>query len=164
MRMKIFTGLLALCLIGSFNFDATGQGRQSQSNAGSLVADKLHTPPKGSAERQAIMDALREDYNDRQSPGYQPHRGNITFVVAFLKVHNGWAWVYAEPHSSDPNDSFGENSGFLLRNLNGKWKLMALPPVVDDPNDPESLDYPTRRDVQRIKLKYPAMPTDIFPK
>jgi hypothetical protein len=26
-----------------------------------------------------------------------------------------------------------------------------LPPMVNDPNDPENLDYPTRKDVEKIK-------------
>ncbi|MDQ3818094.1 MAG: hypothetical protein M3362_10415 [Acidobacteriota bacterium] len=137
------------------------QTGETQSGQGE-VADPLHTPPKGSPERQAIMDAMREDFNDRSSPTYQPHKGQITFVVNYLKVHNGWAWVYATPQSSDPRDSFGENNGVLLHRENGKWRLMALPPMVEDPNDPENLDYPTPKDVQRIKQKYPSMPTDII--
>src|SRR4051812_17863250 len=48
------------------------------------VADELHTPLTGSPERQALMDALREAYNQNHS-----YRGNITFVVNYLKVHNG---------------------------------------------------------------------------
>jgi hypothetical protein len=128
------------------------------------VTDKLHAPPKGSAERQALMDALRDEYKtDRNSDG-KPYRGNVTFVVNYLKVHNGWAWTYAEPHSSDPTDQFGENSGFLLHLEGGRWKIVNLPPMIDDPDDPENLDYPTRKDVERIRKMYPSIPTDIFPK
>jgi len=139
----------------------TSFGDASPSN--NELNDQIHTPPKGSTERQAIMDGLRDEYNDRGSPVFQPHSGDLTFVVNFLKVHNGWAWIYAEPHSSDPRDSFGENSGFLLHLDNGKWKLMALPPMLDDPDDPENLDYPSTKDVKEIKQKYPSAPTDIFP-
>jgi len=28
---------------------------------------------------------------------------------------------------------------------------MKMPPMVEDPNDPENLDYPTSRDVEGIK-------------
>lgn len=122
------------------------------------VADELHTPPMGSPERQALMDALRESYNTGHS-----YRGNITFVVNYLKVHNGWAWVYPEPRSTDSRDQFGENNGFLLHQENGRWQVMKVPPMVDDPDDPENLDYPTRKDVERIKKMYPSIPTDIFP-
>jgi hypothetical protein len=130
----------------------------------SEVSDQLHTPEKGSLERQGMMDALRDEFNDRRSPGYQPHRGSVIFVVNYLKAHNGWAWTYADPHSSDASDSFGENSGFLLHQEGGQWKVMRLPPMASDPSDPENLDYPSRRDVEKIRQKYPTAPADIFPK
>ena len=129
----------------------------------SEVADELHTPPKGSDERQALMDALRDEYKTRRNIDGKPYRGNITFVVNYLKVHNGWSWTYAEPQSSDPNEQFGENSGFLLHQVKGQWKIMKVPPMVDDPDDPENLDYPTRKDVERMRKMYPSIPTDIFP-
>ncbi|MDT4897342.1 MAG: hypothetical protein QOH25_2419 [Acidobacteriota bacterium] len=129
----------------------------------SQVADELHTPPKGSEERQAIMDALRDQYKNSRNSDGKPNRGNITFVVNYLKAHNGWAWTYAEPQSSDPNDQFGENSGFLLQQAKGQWKVMKVPPMVDDPDDPENLDYPTRKDIERIRKMYPSIPADIFP-
>ena len=132
--------------------------------ASNEVSDQLHTPEKGSLERQGMMDALRDEFNDRRSPSYQPHRGTIIFVVNYLKAHNGWAWTFAAPHSSDPSDSFGENSGLLLHQEGGQWKVMRLPAMVNDPNDPENLDYPSRRDVDKIRQKYPIAPTDIFPK
>ncbi|HVS81419.1 MAG TPA: hypothetical protein VHE60_06775 [Pyrinomonadaceae bacterium] len=132
--------------------------------ASSEVVDQLHTPEKGSLERQGMMDALREEVNDRRSPNYQPHRGSIIFVVNYLKAHNGWAWTYAAPHSSDPNDSFGENSGFLLHQEGGQWKVMKLPAMVEDPDDPENLGYPTRKVVEKIRKMYPSIATDIFQK
>lgn len=132
--------------------------------ASSEVADQLHTPEKGSLERQGMMDALRAALDDRKSGYYQAHRGNIVFVVNYLKAHNGWAWTFSDPHSSDPNDSFGETSGYLLHQEGGQWKVMKLPAMVNDPNDPENLDYPTRKDVERIRQQYPTAPTDIFPK
>jgi hypothetical protein len=145
-------------------FESTEQQPSEPTTASSEVIDQLHTPEKGSLERQGMMDALRDEFNDRRSPSYQPHRGTIIFVVNYLKAHNGWAWTFADPHSSDTSDSFGENSGFLLRQEGGQWKVMRLPAMVNDPNDPENLDYPSRRDVEKIRQKYPAIPTDIFPK
>ncbi len=41
---------------------------------------------------------------------------------------------------------------------------MKLPPMVKDPDDPENLDYPTRKDVERIRKMYPSIATDIFQK
>jgi hypothetical protein len=136
-----------------------GASRQTGEKAAGSgeVKDELHTPAIGSPERQALMDALRDEYKSR------PYRGSITFVVNYLKIHNGWAWTYPEPRSTDPHDQFGENSGFLLHQVNGQWKVMNLPPMVDDPDDPENLDYPTRKDVERFRKMYPSIPTDIFP-
>lgn len=128
------------------------------------VTDELHTPAKGTDERQAIMDALRGEFNNRQSPFYTPHRGAITFVVNRLQVHNGWAWMNGYPQSSDPQDSFVEYSGFLLHSQDGRWGVMRLPPMVNDPNDPENLDYPSRKDVEKIRQKFPTAQADIFPK
>lgn len=140
---------------GGVGATAQAGGKATDSNE---VADELHTPPMGSPERQGLMDALREQYGKSH-----PFRGNITFVVNYLKVHNGWAWTYPEPRSTDPQDQFGENSGFLLHKVNGQWQVMKVPPMVDDPDDPENLDYPTRKDVERMKKMYPSIPTDIFP-
>ncbi len=144
---------------------STSNEQQSETaTANNEVPDDLHTPAKGSDERQAIMNALRAEFDNRQSPYYASHRGAIVFVVNRLQVHNGWAWMYGYPHSSDPRDSFGEYSGFLLHDQDGRWSVMRLPPMVNDPNDPENLDYPSRKDVEKIRQKYPTAPLDIFPK
>jgi hypothetical protein len=147
--------------------DAPPSGNEKQSEpwvTSNDIRDELHTPGKGTEERQAIMDALREDFNNRQGPYYTPHRGAITFVINRLQVHNGWAWMFGYPQSSDPKDSFGEYSGFLIHTQDGRWSVMRLPPMVDDPNDPEKLDYPSRRDVEKIRQKFPSAPLDIFSK
>jgi hypothetical protein len=141
-----------------------GSDPSAPANAGDEVKDQLHTPAKGSDERQAIMDALRAEFDNRKGSYYTPHRGTIVFVVNRLQVHNGWAWMLGYPHSSDAQDSFGEYNGFLLHLQGGQWTLMGLPPMVNDPNDPENLDYPSRKDVEKIKQKFPSIPTDIFSK
>lgn len=150
---------------GRAEVPSTGNEKQSQPAATSNeISDELHTPAKGSDERQAIMDALREEFSNRQGSLYTPHRGAITFVVNRLQVHNGWAWINGYPHSSHPQDSFGEYSGFLLHSQDGRWGVMRLPPMVNDPNDPENLDYPSRKDVEKIRQKFPTVPIDIFAK
>src|SRR5690348_12045214 len=53
----------------------------------SEISDELHTPEKGSTERQAIMDALRGNQN-------------VVFQVNYLKVHNGWCWIDTTPLDS----------------------------------------------------------------
>ncbi|MEK6337254.1 MAG: hypothetical protein AABM67_20220 [Acidobacteriota bacterium] len=145
---------------------ATGGSETTGDHAtgGNQIVDQLHTPAKGTEERQTIMDALRAAFDNRQSPYYTSHRGAITFVVNRLQVHNGWAWMLGYPQSSDSQDSFGEYSGFLLHSVDSKWSVMRLPPMVNDPNDPENLDYPSRKDVEKIIQKYPTAPADIFSK
>ncbi|MDP9004860.1 MAG: hypothetical protein M3N12_08730 [Verrucomicrobiota bacterium] len=138
----------------------TGKVPLAESNKTREVADKLHTPAEGSVERRALMDALREHYKGRQEFSGQTHRGHLTFRVYYLKVHSGGAWTYAEPHSSDPNDGFAENSGFLLHLTNGRWKVMKLPPMDDNGDGDRD---PSARDVERIRKMYPSIPTDIIP-
>ncbi len=52
-------------------------------------ADKLHTPAEGSAERAAILEGLRRHWQASRNPDDgKTYRGNITFRVSYLKVHN----------------------------------------------------------------------------
>jgi hypothetical protein len=125
------------------------------------VADKLHTPAEGSAERGAILDGLRQHWQASRNPDDgKTYRGKITFRVSYLKVHNGWAWVQAEPRSSISKEGFPENSGFLLQLKAGRWEVMKLPPM-DDNGDGAS--NPSSADLARIKKMYPSVATDIIP-
>ena len=125
------------------------------------TADKLHTPAAGSAERTGIMDGLREYYKTHPYPNAAPWKGRITFRVNYLKVHNGWAWIYPEPQSSDPKDSFGENDGYLLHLSEGRWTVMAMPKMDDNLDGSRA---PTAKDIARLQKKYPSLPADIIPK
>ncbi|MCX6981509.1 MAG: hypothetical protein NTV08_12250 [Verrucomicrobia bacterium] len=125
------------------------------------AADKLHTPAAGSAERTGIMDGLREYYKAHPYPHAAPWKGRITFRVNYLKVHNGWAWIYPEPQSSDPKDSFGENDGYLLHLSEGRWAVMAMPKMDDNLDGSRA---PTTKDIARLQKKYPSLPADIIPK
>jgi hypothetical protein len=125
------------------------------------VADKLHTPAEGSAERVAILDGLRRHWQTTRNPDNgKTYRGKITFRVIYLKVHNGWAWVQAEPRSSLPKERFPENSGFLLRLKAGRWDVVKLP-SMDDNGD--GAFNPSPADLQRIRKMYPSIATDIIP-
>ena len=125
------------------------------------AADKLHTPAAGSAERAGIMDGLREYYKAHPYPHAAPWKGRITFRVNYLKVHNGWAWIYPEPQSSDPKDSFGENDGYLLHLSDGRWAVMTMPKMDDNLDGSRA---PTAKDIARLQKKYPSLPADIIPK
>jgi hypothetical protein len=126
-----------------------------------VVAEKLHTPTEGSAERTAILDGLRRHWQTTRNPdGGKPYRGKITFKVNYLKVHNGWVWVYAEPRSSLPKEGFPENSGFLLQMKAGRWEVMKLP-TMDDNGD--GTFNPSPADLARIKKMYPSVAADVIP-
>jgi hypothetical protein len=125
------------------------------------VADKLHTPAEGSAEREAILEGLRRHWQASRNPDDgKTYRGKITFHVSYLKVHNGWAWVQAEPRSSIAKEGFPENSGFLLQLKAGRWEVMKLP-SMDDNGD--GTFNPSPADLERIKKMYPSVATDIIP-
>ena len=125
------------------------------------VDDKLHTPPEGSAERRALLEALRQHWKSTRNPeNGKPYRGKITFHVGYLKVHNGWAWVNADPRSSDPKERFPENSGFLLHLKTGRWEVMKTPPMDD--NGDGAFD-PSPGDLGRIRKMYPSIATDVIP-
>jgi hypothetical protein len=107
--MKLFRIVLAIAILLGLSVDVLNRPRQApgapkQSNgraqaiAGRTVQpsgglkfiqarDQLHTPQRGSAERQAIMDGLREEYKENRDPDGKPYRGKLTFTVNYLKVH-----------------------------------------------------------------------------
>jgi hypothetical protein len=161
--MKVVTkGLMllgSLCLGSVVLIPATAAA--SPTKQAETVADKLHTPPEGSAERNAILDGLRKHWQTTRNPNDgRTYRGKITFHVGYLKAHNGWAWVYADPRSSLPKEPFPENSGFLLHLQAGHWEVMKLPPM-DDNGD--GAFNPSPADLVRIKKMYPSIAPDIIP-
>ncbi len=153
----MFFGCLCLCAV-AFTPPASLAAPEKKAET---VADKVHTPAEGSAERTAIRDGLRRHWQTTRNPDTgKSYEGKITFKVNYLKVHNGWAWVYAEPRSSLPKEGFPENSGFLLQLKAGRWEAMKLPPM-DDNGD--GAFNPSPADLARIKKMYPSVATDIIP-
>ena len=133
----------------------------SPSKQPDAVSDKSRTPAEGSAEREAILEGLRRHWQNVRNPDDgRTYRGKITFRVNYLKLHNGWAWVYAEPHSSLSKERFPENSGFLLHRNAGRWEVMKLPPM-DDNGD--GAFNPSPADVERIRKMYPTVAADVIP-
>jgi hypothetical protein len=156
-KSLLFFGCLCLCAVALIPPRALA-APEKQTEA---FADKLHTPAEGSAERTAILDGLRRHWQTTRNPDNgKAYRGKITFKVNYLKVHNGWAWVYSDPRSSAPKESFPENSGFLLQLKAGRWDVMKLP-SMDDNGD--GTFNPSPADLTRIKKMYPSVATDIIP-
>jgi len=115
--------------------------------SGCATLSSPHTPPEGSAERNAILEATREGFA-RQG------RKNLVLVVIDLKVHNGWAWIQVKPHSADGQNHYESQSG-LLQELKPKWKLLEWMPSE------QGTDYP--KYFKELKAKYPNTPQDILP-
>ncbi len=115
--------------------------------SGCASVNTAHTPPDGSAERNAILQAVHHALA-RQG------RKNLVLVVPYLKVHNGWAWIQVNPQSADGRQHYESQSG-LLQEKAGKWTLLEWMPAE------EGTDY--TKYFKNLKAKYPAAPTDIFP-
>lgn len=126
-----FSGLACLFLI------------QCSSTTG--VEPGPYTPPPGSAERDAIFDAMR-------AHGGVPDR---VFVVRYLKVQNGWAWASGNPQSPDGKNRYEPESALLNNNGFG-WRVVAQPCSEEGCN--------FRKEVARIRAAFPAAPAGIFPK
>ena len=116
----------------------------------SPAQDEVHTPEMGSSERQAIMDALRGNED-------------IRFQVHHLKVHNGWCWVDTTPLDKSGHAT-AEGGPNLLHFENGRWKVMDLSKVPEDPNDPLGAEDASPAYVRNVMKTFPGVPKDIFPK
>ncbi len=114
-----------------------------------------YTPVKGSAERAAIMDALRTEI--KKMSDY-----DVIFRVSHLKLKNNWAWVVAEPQSRDGTQNYESMIG-LLQKKNGRWVYVEGPPeAVTCDEDPECAD--SARYYRKLAKTYPGVSLDIFPK
>jgi len=109
-----------------------------------------HTPAAGSAERQGILDALRGDQE-------------IKFKVHYLKVHDGWCWIDTTPLDKTGHAT-AEGGPNLLHLENGKWKVLDLAQVPEDPKDPLGAEDASPGFVKNVMKTFPGVPRDIFPK
>jgi hypothetical protein len=103
-----------------------------------------YTPPAGSEERKAILNAMRAlgDIHDR------------VFVLRYLKVQKGWAWLMGDPQSPDGKNHY-ESESALLRNEGAGWKVLDQPCT--------EADCDSKKEMARIRAAYPKAPADIFP-
>src|SRR5712675_2730363 len=99
-----------------------------------------HTPPDGSAERNAMLQAVHHALA-RQG------RKNLVLVVPYLKVHNGWAWIQVNPQSANGKQHYESQSGLLQEKATNKWTLLEWRPAE------EGTDY--GKYFRNLKAKYP---------
>jgi hypothetical protein len=99
-----------------------------------VTAQNVHTPEKGSAERTAILDALRV-------PVERELKQKIVFAADNFNVSGSWAFLGGRPQSTaggEPNyrgtqyqqardaGMFDNNFFAVLKNTGGKWKVVTF--------------------------------------
>jgi hypothetical protein len=99
----------------------------------SHAADGIHTPEKGSSERQQLLDAAR-------APVQKKLGRDVRFTVEQIRAGQGWGFVYARMQDEDGKvidyagtplaDAAGQ--GYvspdyvaLLQRVDGQWELRA---------------------------------------
>lgn len=95
-----------------------------------LAAGEVMTPPPGSPERKAILDAVRGQF------GRQAHR--IVFEVRTMNVAAGFAWVTVMPlYASGKRVGCIEGddlqSEFWLKREHGRWTVASGSACAGDP-------------------------------
>jgi hypothetical protein len=118
--------------------------------------DQLHTPSKDSAERKAILDAVRDEYKEGED-----HPAD--FKVNYLKVHKGWAWVNVTPLDAK-GEQVADPAPLLFRHEQEKWVAKDLNDVGGDYDESEGPADPGPKYIKALLKKYPDMPADIIPK
>lgn len=148
MKIRSAAATILLLLAGAGAADARPWARDHVAQA-----DSAHTPARGSAERKAIMDALRAH---RRQFDAQP----VIFVVQHLRVQRGWAWATVAPQSPDGRSRYEEESS-LLRLRAGRWAVVETMPA---PGEREGT--PDEEDCawfQHLRRRFTAMPIAILP-
>jgi hypothetical protein len=85
------------------------------------VVGDVTSPPPGSPERKAILDALRPPLN-------QLAGRDVKFLQPDIKVLDGWARVYSgfeADDSSDLPEEFDLDYMGLAQRVNGKWEIRS---------------------------------------
>ena len=120
MRKLLFAGLAATFVLA---------GGAEPAAAQRAVVNATAAPAPGSAQRRAILDAMRPAIERRLGP-------DVEFVVDDMRVANGWAFVMAGPQrrGGRPIDgrrhfrNFDEMDGLtvtaLLNFRSGRWTLV----------------------------------------
>lgn len=119
-----------------------------------FAQEDAYTPPKGSQERKAILDALRDTLKTFDV-------GKVVFVVRHLKVKNSWAWVETYPQSPDGASKY-EPVDALLHKEGNNWVVKAMRPCCGEcADDPECEDI--KRYYRKLMREFPSVPKEIFP-
>ena len=137
-------------LVVSFALVACGPwGPVCAQPPGAGASAAAHTPPPGSGERKAILDALRV-------PVERTYHERIVFVVERLKVGAGYAYadVGAQGPDGKPPQELAGMAGdvsALLRKQGGRWKVLKWG------------SYGGMDLIFECRKKYPKAPRALYP-
>ena len=147
--LSVAAALMLLCsagLILGFSQPAYGLAQ---------TGDQLRTPAEGSAERKAILEAVREEYKEGAD---QPAQ----FKVNYLKVHAGWAWIDVTP-LDEAGKPVADQAPLLFFNDNGKWTARDLNDVPTEGDEHTGPHNPGPKYIKALQKKYLGVPADIIP-
>lgn len=82
-----------------------------------FAQQKMYEPKKGSVERTALMNAIREYDVKRNS-----QLNDETFVISALRVQGIWAYTSVEQQLPNGIESYGQAHVFLQK-VGGKWRV-----------------------------------------
>lgn len=108
----------------------------------------IRTPDKGDAERKAILNAVRSEY-DRP----------VVFEVLHLGVAGKWAWVTVRPKSADGREGY-ENQSVLLEKQGSQWRKIDGLDLGADCGEEPCPDT----DQEALQRRHPEVPTALFKK
>jgi hypothetical protein len=136
--------------LSSFGEEATRETatEETTSAEGESGVEGAYTPPRGSAERTAILDAVR-DYL-----GW-----DYLFIVHNLKVKDDYAYGTLEQHNPAEPESHYESFVTLLRKSSGTWECLECLGGADllDIEETSGMDIE-----DWLQDRYPDAPSEIF--
>ena len=134
-------------------------------SAASRAQEGVHSPPPGSAERQAIMDVMRRDFYPGDAAAAHRNPKGVLFNVRFLKVHGDWALTCVDPVNGAGKEIAEFRWGLLHRKAD-RWSdanyFDAIRPYPSEEAAQDALDM-TASTIRKIWRAFPDAPKDIFP-
>lgn len=115
------------------------------------ISEDVYTPQKGSDERKEILDALREEI-------FNMHHINVIFVVNYMKVYNGWAWLHTLPQDADGTNQY-EDILALVHKKDLEWKVLEIPCAEEE----NSNCITSETYFEGLKKRFPEVPECILP-
>ncbi len=104
------------------------------------------------SQRKAILNTVRQQIKVE-------HHLDVIFVVRYLKVKKGWAWVHLLPQSRDGKNHYEDISALLHQNSN-VWYIAEIPCAEEE--DPTCIT--NSRYFLDLHKRFPGIPMEIFPK